>query len=402
MTCCSHSHLPCLPRAAGPCNSDTAYHVGLFAMTTNGILFPGEHVFLDVYVASSLRLLSDVRTTGLQQEHHHPHRETWPETHILPRLIAVAPSPLSEYGALVTVMENRPTLLRYHNFVRFHVIVVGRYKRISEVQYHRAYPCIRVSLICDIPHVPLSHPVDKAFPYLSPSPRTRVARATKPMLTRSLASALRNRPRLRSSAHMGGLSYVQWRSLQPDVLLRRARKAAAYARLKFDHLMIEHAPSDRDCPGRWSFWLSAGLAEDTPEHILFELLSDTSVVSRLRKLIDIFEQMRIVSSRKRCHSAAQDKAYHRPTTPKKRSRTGGKASSAHAILSTENSSRTPGRPIPPIDDVLDENPWPCSPAKGFQNVNLEYPCRGRFQPIRPHLVIPARAKEHVKSASNPP
>lgn len=381
-TCCSHKQLGV--SSDHVCSSDISqgplYHAGLIQLQPHGVLFPGEHLVLDVYLASALRLLSEVQTTRLYQPNHCPESHWgWPneECHLLTRAFAIAPAEYSHVGAIAVFEEDKsPVTEDFDFFTRFRAVVVGRYHLAGPAHVHNIYPCIPIRLLCDIEHIPLNIPLNKAFPCTAPLLKPR----RHAIVTRSATSTKRNAERRRTSAYMGGLSYSQWHGLNPDVLVRRARAAATYARLDYDRFLLDNHPSDNDCPSRWSFWLCAGLPLETGITTRMDLLQHTSVIARLRQLIQILLsipwkkrkmfgcaidptfRMRISSKRPRLATDTNPKDYfsHQATlAPKKRSQ---------------------GRQL---DFNMEKKPWPCSPANGFTLFNPNAPLKGKFQPLRP-------------------
>lgn len=392
-TCCSHASLQltsphlCLHPNQSPSTTPT-YHVGFFSMQTHGILFPGEHVLLDVYIASSLRLLSDIQTTGLISTHHPP-SPTWESHsnhHLLPHSFAIAPSPSAPYGALAIFDSESTSTTQLTYFTRFRARIVARYQLAEQPHIHAAYPCLSVHLLCDIPHRSLPLPLDRVFPPLSP--RSAIHRRQSPgVRTRAAAAALQSAQPRRSFACMGGLSYTHWRANLPDRLLMRARTAARFARLNLDRLLVDHPPEHSACPTQWSFWLCAVLPPETDPCVLLELLGCTSVIERLRTLIELFEEMpkKTTVRRQLRGGSIHDKAYRcRPARKRVRKATEEQgASSEGGEGKTDGDQRKTHVVRTELDEFLKENPWPCSPQKGFQCVDLKTPCKGWFRLVQP-------------------
>lgn len=390
-SCCSHAQLfPCPPCTHSP-PPPQLYHVGLFTMQPNGILFPGEHVLLDVYIASALRLLAEVQTTGLRGSYHGS-ASSWKQTptRLLPRAFAIAPTRTSRVGALA-VFDGGPSGVsstsQFAHFTRFRARVVARYALAAPVHVHAPYACAQIRLLCDVPPPQLGLPLREAFPHTSPAPEARRATARCAVLTRAAAAAVRNARRKRSSAFMAGLSFVHWYACTPERLLRRARAAAMYAPLHLDRCLLDNPPAEGACPSIWSFWLCAALPSDTPSEVLLDLLGECSVIVRLRKLIDLFDKIpRKGRKRARVH-AAEDKPYRCKSSP-------NKAQQQEIVTEEPDPSilKTPPTPqrrsavrsaLSALDDELKNKPWPSSPVKGFQRVNLSTPVKGRFQSLRP-------------------
>lgn len=344
-------------------------------MSTHGVLFPGEYVYLDVFVANAIRLMAEIGNEGLKEtEHTH-----WPQSKLLKRAFAIAPSTLSPYGAIaIFPPEHQRGVILMPNCVRFEVKVVGRYERLSEADFHASYPCILARFICETPIPRLSEPVHHAFPYLSPHPSKRLNKRNSPVLTRSATRHLLNRGRLRSSAEMGGLSFSHWMANQPETLLKKAKFAAMYARLRFDKLMIEHAPDENDCPAAWSFWLAAGLAEDTSNEALYPLLAETSVIARLRYLLRLLEERIRVPPIKRRRTSA-DRAFV-VRSPKRMKGSMNLIPSLPRPSPVSRSRKSQPDSLQEAVELPQLNPWPCSSANGFKKVS-RWACRGYFRPF---------------------
>lgn len=367
-----------------------------------GVLFPGEHVVLDVYVASALRLLAEVQATGLHEANHSPESHWgWPNERceLLTRAFAIAPAEYSQVGAIaIFELDNSLATEHFAFFSRFRALVVGRYHLAGPAHVHNIYPCIPIRLLCDIEHVPLNLPLNKAFPFTSPLPERR-RKSRNNVVTRSTTAARRDTERRRSSAFMGGLSYVHWHSLNPHVLVRRARAAAMYARLDLDKFLLDNPPSDDACPSRWSFWLCAGLPSETDITTRMDLLHQTSVIARLRQLIQIL--LSIPWKKRKMSGSSVDRPYRMSSSPK-RPRLAPDANanddvSHQARLAPKKRSR--GRLI---DFIPEKKPWPCSPANGFTLCNPSRPLKGKFQPLRPSYLneIPERGLVGEGSRSN--
>ena len=358
--CYTHS---CKAAETPDCHSGTPIHIGLFAISTHAVLFPGEVVHLHVYVASSLRLIADLYGGQFTSRHDD---DSWPGSHLITRAFAVAPSRDSPYGAIATFAENS-TVVWMGNCARLKVRIVGRYQRLSEARYHSYYPCLLARMLCDSPTPRLLQPSHRAFPYLTPHPSKRALQTA--ILTRSAAKNLRSRARLRSSAAMGGLSYSHWLANQPQELMRRIKLKAVYARLRFDKLLLDNAPDESYCPGAWSFWLAAGLAEDTPNEKLYPLLAETSVTGRLRLLLRLMEDRIAAPPRKRRRTTS-DRAFRMNIPKRKKTETSLSPSKPVSSGNREQTERVTN--VEPLD------PWPC--AGGFKSIG-RWICRGRFDPL---------------------
>ncbi|CAN8061373.1 unnamed protein product [Agarophyton chilense] len=369
--CCSHKQLelPHPPR----CDPRDLYHVAHFAIGS-GVLFPGESSNIDVYAANSLRLMADIRTSGLRPLLHN--EPQWPSATLLSRVIAISAEPNSPYGAIVAFSKQGSPVTGFDNFFRFRVAVVGRYKLARPSTMHCSYSCVLVSLICEEPSIRLPCP-DRAFPFLSPSPLRRSARSR--IITRSTAAALRSSPRLRSSAQMGGLRYAHWRSVQPEVLVARACAEAAEHVSKFKPFVADEVPNE-PCPSWWSFWLCQCLSLDTSQSFLYQLHSETSVVRRLQEFIGYMlhgEEKTPVDERIKTVWSKKPPKVQKAISKKRKKH----ASASSAIRHAVGCKRI--RPSSQLADILGGDPWPSSSAKGFQNVNLNVPCTGRFRSIPP-------------------
>lgn len=386
ITCCSHKQL--LADTNHSCSQDYSrgqlYHVGVFRLNPQGVVFPGEHLVLDVYLPSSLRLLREARN-GLQSVDHIPDPTWgWPsdQASLLRRAIAIAPSEHAEVGALAVFdQQNVPTPAHSLKCARFRVRVVGRYIRQGSAHYHCGYPCLPVRLLCEIEPIALDMPLNKAFPYTAPHPKVQPKRPSG-MMTRGTLAAITLRERRRSSAYMGGLSYLHWRALDPHVLVRRARAAAIHSRLDVDRLQVEDLPRDDACPSRWSFWLAASLPPEVGLANRFLLLKETSGAIRLQRLIKILQASRRQHKMPRSRRSSKDipyrfggrvKVQQLPSTCRTKEQT-----SPHS--GDEISSKTvDGQGTQVLDCIV----WPCSAAGGFTRVRTRYVTRGRFQPLRP-------------------
>lgn len=388
--CCTHTQLfngiPCSQER----HAERLYHVGLFTMQRHGILFPGEHVFLDVYIASALMLLAEIQTTGLRPQYHET-PETWQSTPtcLVPKAFGIAPSTASPVGALA-VFENASnrasSVAHFINFTRFRARIIGRYALAAPVHMHAPYPCAQVRLVCEVPPPRLLEPLNEAFPYTSPAPDARRPSIQRVVLTRAAAAAVRQKRRHRSSALMGGLAYVHWQACMPSRLVRRARAAAMYARLELDRCLLENSPEEDDCPSVWSFWLCAALPADTPSQLLLDLLKESSVIVRLRKLIEQFESLPRKGRKRPRLQTSNDKSVRFRSSPKRVRQEDSVTGNGRLSSSTTPSSvllqRNP--PHSTLVDELKNKPWPSSPAKGFQKVDLSTPVKGRFKCFVPH------------------
>lgn len=388
-SCCTHAQLYEWPPCTREEPTSHLYHIGLFTMQHHGICFPGEQVILDVFVASALRLLSEVQTTGLRPQYHDT-PSTWQPapTHLVNKAFGIAPNNRSPVGVLVvfdTRLSRVSSTSHFTHFSRFRARVIGRYALAAPVHMHAPYPCAQVRLLCDIPHPRLLAPLHEAFPCTSPAPEARKPAARRVVLTRAAAAAVRDKQRHRSSAFMAGLDYVHWQACMPQRLVRRARAAAMYARLELDRCLLEDSPEEDDCPSVWSFWLCAALPDDTPAEVLLDLLKDTSVIVRLRKLIELFDSLPRKSRKRPRTQTAADKPYRCKSSPKKVRRQ-GKITEGHDSPSLKTPPPTSKRRIPSCSALVDElknRPWPSSPARGFQRVDLSTPVKGRFKRFLP-------------------
>lgn len=140
---CSSCHPP-------TSTAETLYHVGLFPVPMRGPLFPGESLHLRVSIVSALHLFSDITSNGLAPQSHEYSK--WcnndNNTILLNRTIAIAYSADSEIGSLAIF---KPIAITTNpNSFNLHLVIIGRYKLHSKAHFHRPYPCLLVTLLCDI------------------------------------------------------------------------------------------------------------------------------------------------------------------------------------------------------------------------------------------------------------
>lgn len=357
--CCSHRSLHL--SAAHSCNSATPYHVGLSPRCSNRVLFPGQSVNIYLNIGSASHLISDICTTGLRPQEHVD--ATWPsEAHLIPKAIAISPTPHSPVGALAMLAPDPRRPSSGHSPAFFKVVIVARYVLLASQTFHRSYPCILVRLLCDTAPTHLSLSINSAFPYLSTTPTRPPSRGVH---TRSATKAP-SLPRLRSSALMGGLSYYQWRSVHPDVVLCRAQKAAVRAKLSGSIRFTLPILSDSMCFSTWSFRICAILPHHVSQHTRLQMLRDTSITSRLIRLTSILHASSFSAKRPARISIDEPGAV---SAPRKR-----RKFCASPLLSPVLS------PLPSKRDATRRlDSFPCSSARGFQSVNLRFPCKGRFK-----------------------
>lgn len=374
--CCSHAALSL------PCDPQSTFHIGHFSLTSHGILFPGEHLYLSCHVASTLHLVSEVHNKVMTPSSH----PTWPDAKLLSNVLAISPSPTSMYGVIAVLHY-----VRSARCMRFLTNVVGRYSRISPPDYHRPYPCVNVQLICEAPPLTLREPLSSAFPHVHPIRRSK----SPAVLTRSAVQLLRRTARRRSSMLMGGISYNQWIALQPESLVRRAITFAPYAALRADKLMMDRVPDCDACPSAWSFWFCAALADDTDPDIMEHLQAETLVIVRLRKIIELFEK-RFLPRKKRTRQ--EDTPYRasfskrtRFSAPPEFGRASNDKNSSRVAMNTQRAQES-------LESILQHKPWPCSTHRGFESVNPRYPCKGRFRQRPAPMVAPTQLSSRIISS----
>lgn len=103
-------------------------------------------------------------------------------------------------------------------------------------------------------------------------------------------------------------------------------------------------------------------------------------------LIELFEEMpKRMSVRGQVRGRGiQDKAYrYGPARKRVRRGTGEEGTDLkQRDVEANTDQRKPHVVRTELDEFLKENPWPCSPQKGFQHVDLKTPCRGWFQLVQ--------------------
>ncbi|CDF40730.1 unnamed protein product [Chondrus crispus] len=393
-TCCTHANV----LKEFPCThpSSKLYHIGVFTLYPDGVLFPGERATLDIFLASALRLISALQTTGLPL---HPTPPSWLQAPTIPitDAFAIVSDPIAPVGAIAVFDPDLTTgssTTHYPTFTRVRIRIAGRFSRAAPIHHHAPFPCAQVRLICDS-HLPsLRVPLSEDFPYLNPAPAARKRAASRPIKTRAAAAglaAVRYVHRRRTSAFMGGLDYAQWRACTPQVLAHRARTLAMYSRLDIDGSLIEWRPCHEACPGVWSFWLCAALPADTVERVLHELLGTSCLVTRLRWLIELFKSR----PRKRSRAQLEEDKPYQPSSSRKRTRKSVRqALGEEQLLQVKALTNAKGKKaaMASLLDGLRARPWPSSPAKGFQRVDLSSPVKGRFRITLPSMSDTTRVK----------
>lgn len=402
-----------------------AYHVAMFPVPMRGPLFPGECLHLRVSVVSALHLFADVTSTGLRSDAHDPPHPGWPclQTHLLRRTVAVAPSPTSPVGALATF---RPTTLTSNpNAFHLHLIVLARYRLLAPPQLHRPYPCVLVSLLCDIPPPTFAPSHSCSTPMQTPA-TSRLRQRDRYLTPRSISNhrtlgtspIQRTRPRTRSQTAATAAAAAALppciipsdpprdsfpstscfprfvvRNLHASTLIARAHSAAIAAASHeppaLDPNLLLHPPPAHACPTQWSFWLCSALPSDTSSATLACLLSETSPLTRLARLVQILLLLTPSLPPKRSSSPSL-----RP--PRKRRKVSVNDNALPVAVPTDNvlhskaTKRSVSQKRSKSDDacltsLLEKYPWPSSAAQGFQRVNLRYPCIGYFSILRPSL-----------------
>lgn len=120
---------------------------------------------------------------------------------------------------------------------------------------------------------------------------------------------------------------------------------------------------------------------DTDDAVLHQLLEMSCVITRLRRLIQLF-QSRPSKLRKRLKAQLDDEKLYRPSVSRKKARHAVSRSGKSEVATLE----TPPRKTMESRDCglelveqLRTRPWPSSPAKGFQQVDVSSPVKGRFR-----------------------
>lgn len=381
--CCSHAGLDlttphsCL-ESVSPLSEGTIYHVGVFSIGLQGIAFPGEKIHLDVYRASELRLISDIQTTGLNDAYHSCFTDFPAQNQVLlPRVFAITPNANARYGTLA--VSTSDSTRHRNNYIRFTARAIARYEAVGGPVWEAAYPCVAARLICDIPHPRLSLPFDKAFPRTLPS--TLFPQGRTGVRTRSSVARDRRTIPLRSSALMGGLPFKSWLANCPEYLVSQAREVAKYSRLLVDQNIVEENPLRNDCPTRWSFWFCAVLdVMPSDSDSLLQMLGETSVILRLKRIISILEQSSLRPTRKRVLTDHVDRDYR----PKKRAKGRNKDAPDNFENASSSEPQTQQRSwitygSPKLEPILRVNPWPQSQMQGFASYDSKSMVKGRFK-----------------------
>lgn len=412
----SQSHT-CEPDVTGP-----VYHVPQFPVPIQGPIFPGEYLRVRLSFVSAMYLFAELmEDSGLRVDLHPSHIHGWPQspTHLLRRTVAIASASAANFGALASFRECR--LSDFAPSLSLVLIVVARYRLHAPARYHRPYPCILVTLVCDMP--PLHFPqhlraakqsvacgvceLDKSR--LDTSRRTvnqpefTLSQVAIPSLarTRSQTAAVKSAAAALSvfKNHLPKSDFPDCVTHQLDPLkaidrANQAAIAAASCNPPIVDLLLLHQPPTLPCPSQWSFWLCAALPIDVHNSTLVALLAETSAMARLARLVQLLRSL----------MAAQDMTSSFTTLTRFRKRRkllfpvsdpvpddgNRNHNDAHAdvaeneneilpdVVSTKHRAERNAR----TQKLLVDNPWPSS-LNAFDRVNMRYPCLGHFALLKP-------------------
>lgn len=371
-----HRHC-CYPTEHNGADNDSPrYHVALFPLGVQGALFPGDVIHFRVSVVSALHLYADVSNGCIPVVH----QSTVPHDQLLKRTVALASSPNARYG---TLAEFCPSSMRQDAGQSYlmQLLILGRYRRLAPPMYHRPYPCLWVSLVCDVAltsplvfrSLACKFPLVKNKVVISSSSSLPHTHPSHQTTTITCKSSLKRRPvdqRVDGTSNSRGdknnhnhsawpkprshedlMVPASWRIprsamvlLHEPTLIRRAYDAAislsSVHPTLIDPSCLENPPSLSACATLWSFWLGSALPHHISTHFFCSLLGESCPLVRLIRLIRLFRDLLANRNDGKRHFAWDDDDDQHEERPRKRRRICASHSDFPVIFPT-NTTRTP-------------------------------------------------------------